>query len=141
MLPPPVKRPLQARFFSTTPALLCTVPQVPLPIPVVKLSSLGFGLKPQQPARVVVVVIGVVVVVTIVVVVATGPVVVVVVVTSVVVVVAGGAVVVVVAPPGGQGFGEQLPGPTLRGWFASHAVSATHSPTNAPPTDPQHCFW
>ena len=70
--PPPVKRPLQARFFDTVPLESCTVPQLPLPTPVVKLSSLGFGLKPQQPARVVVVVIGVVVVVTIVVVVAMG---------------------------------------------------------------------
>ena len=120
MLPPPVKRPLQARFFDTVPLESCTVPQLPLPIPVVKFSTLGFGLKPQQPARVVVVVIGVVVVVTIVVVVATGPVVVVVVVTSVVVVVAGGAVVVVVAPPGGQGFGEQLPGPASCPPWALH---------------------
>jgi len=130
----------------------CTVPQLPLPTPVVKLSSLGFGLTPQKPARVVVVVIGVVVVVTIVVVVAmgpvvvvvvvvvtivvvvaTGPVVVVVVVTSVVVVVAGGAVVVVVvvaggavvvvvAPPGGQGFGEQLPGPASCPPWALHSA-------------------
>ena len=61
-----------------------------------------------------------------------------------VVVLAAGAVVVVdvvgIVAFGGQGLGEQVPGPTLRGWFASHAVSATHSPTNAPPTDPQHCF-
>ena len=61
-----------------------------------------------------------------------------------VVVLAAGAVVVVdvvgIVVFGGQGLGEQLPGPTLRGWFASHAVSATHSPTNAPPADPQHCF-
>src|SRR5437773_9255377 len=61
-----------------------------------------------------------------------------------VVVLAAGAVVVVdvvgIVVFGGQGLGEQVPGPTLRGWFASHVVSATHSPTNAPPADPQHCF-
>ena len=93
MLPPPVKRPLQARFFSTTPALLCTVPQLPLPIPVVKVSSLGIGLKPQQPTRVVVVVVVTIVVV----VVATGAEVVVVATGAEVVVVATGAEVVVVA--------------------------------------------
>ena len=38
----------------------------------------------------------------------------------VVVVVAGGAVVVVVAPPGGQGFGEQLPGPASCPPWALH---------------------
>jgi hypothetical protein len=93
LLPPPVKRPPQARFFSVTPVPLCTVPQLPAPIPVVKASSLGFGLKPQHCVpRVVVVVTGVVVVV---VVVATGAVVVVVAAGPVVVVVAAGAVVVV----------------------------------------------
>ena len=93
LLPPPVKRPPQARLFSVAPALLCTVPQLPLPIPVVKVSSLGIGLKPQQPTRVVVVVVVTIVVV----VVATGAVVVVVATGAVVVVVATGVVVVVVA--------------------------------------------
>jgi len=45
------------------PALFCTVPQLPAPMPVVKLSSFGFGEKPQQAARVVVVTLDVVVVV------------------------------------------------------------------------------
>jgi len=47
----------------TVPALFCTVPQLPAPMLVVKLSSLGFGEKPQQAARVVVVTLDVVVVV------------------------------------------------------------------------------
>src|SRR5216110_262880 len=42
--PPPVKRPPQSRFFSTTPLVLCTVPQLPLPMLVVKLNPLGCGL-------------------------------------------------------------------------------------------------
>ena len=79
--------------------LVTKLPQLPDPTPVVKLSALGLGLKPQQPARVVVVVAGAVVVVVtvVVVVVATGAVVVVVATGRVVVVVATGAVVVVVA--------------------------------------------
>ena len=66
MLPPPVKRPLHARFLVTVPLLACTVPQLPLPMPVVKLNLVG--LTPQQTARVVVVVLEVVVVVVVVVV-------------------------------------------------------------------------
>src|SRR2546425_5043561 len=102
LLPPPVKRPPQARFLVTVPKLFCTVPQLPAPMPVVKFSSLGFGLKPQQPARVVVVVVVTIVVVVVttgaeVVVVATGAEVVVVATGAEVVVVATGAVVVVVA--------------------------------------------
>ena len=45
------------------PVLVCTVPQFPLPMLVVKFSLPGFGLKPQQAGRVVVVVEDVVVVV------------------------------------------------------------------------------
>ena len=37
------------------PAVVSAVPQFPVPMPVVKLSWLGCGLKPQQPARVVLV--------------------------------------------------------------------------------------
>jgi hypothetical protein len=59
--PPPVKSPLQARFFVTVPMLFCIVPQLPVPMPVVKLSRVG--LTPQQSATVVVVVLEVVVVV------------------------------------------------------------------------------
>ena len=122
--PPPVKRPLQARFFDTVPLESCTVPQLPVPMPVVKFSSLGFGLKPQQLARVVVVVTGAVVVVTIVVVVATGP------------------VVVVVVGPGGQGFGEQLPGPASCPPWALHCAGVrSMQVSKAPPADDwtQHC--
>jgi len=158
--PPPVKRPLQARFFDTVPLESCTVPQLPVPMPVVKFSSLGFGLKPQQLARVVVVVTGAVVVVTIVVVVATGPVVVVVATGPVVVVVATGPVVVVVATgpvvvvvatgpvvvvvvgPGGQGFGEQLPGPASCPPWALHCAGVrSMQVSKAPPADDwtQHC--
>src|SRR5436309_11500365 len=46
LLPPPVKRPPQARFFDTVPLESCTVPQLPLPMPVVKLNPLGCGLPP-----------------------------------------------------------------------------------------------
>ena len=52
----------------TVPALLCTVPQLPAPMPVVKSSRLGFGLKPQQAGMVVLVVVAVVMVVVVVVV-------------------------------------------------------------------------
>jgi len=80
--PPPVKRPLQARFFDTAPVLSCTVPQFPLPTPVVKLRRVG--PTPQHACAMVVVVVLDVVVVT----------------AMLVVVVVGGAVVdvVVVAP-------------------------------------------
>jgi hypothetical protein len=75
--PPPVKRPLHARFLLTAPVLVSTVPQFPLPTPVVKLSRAGFT--PQhRPAIVVVVVLDVMVEL---------------------VVVGGGGVDVVVVPP------------------------------------------
>src|SRR5207244_1001990 len=83
-------------FSSKTPVLVTKLPQLPDPTPVVKFSTLGLGLKPQQPARVVVVVVVTVVVV----VVATGRVVVVVATGAVVVVVATGRVVVVVVAAG-----------------------------------------
>ena len=71
------------------PALPSSLPQFPLPMPVVKLSLPGCGLKPQQPGRVVVVVGGGAVVV----VVGGGG--------AVVVVVGGGGAVVVVVGGGG----------------------------------------
>src|SRR5437870_5568264 len=40
---------------KVVPAVVSAVPQFPVPMPVVKLSWLGCGLKPQQPARVVLV--------------------------------------------------------------------------------------
>jgi hypothetical protein len=80
--PPPVKRPLHARFLLTVPLLVWTVPQFPLPTSVVKLRRVG--PTPQHAWAMVVVVVLDVVVVT----------------AMVVVVVVGGAVVdvVVVAP-------------------------------------------
>jgi hypothetical protein len=60
--PPPVKRPLHARFFVTVPALFCTVPQFPLPTTVVKLRRVG--PTPQHAWTMVVVVVLDVVVVT-----------------------------------------------------------------------------
>jgi len=129
-----------------TPVPLCTVPQLPAPIPVVKASSLGFGLKPQHCVpRVVVVVTGVVVVV---VVVATGAVVVVVAAGPVVVVVAAGAVVVVavgavvVVLLGGQGFGEQVPAPALIPFWVPHSVSLrSKQSTKAPIGDDCSQHW
>ena len=59
--PPPVKRPLHARFLVTAPVLVCTVPQFPLPMLVVKLSIVGFT--PQHRFAIVVVVVLAVVVV------------------------------------------------------------------------------
>src|SRR5437016_7337117 len=63
LLPPPVKRPPHARFFDTLPFESCTVPQLPVPVLVVKFSLVG--LMPQQGPPIVVVVVdpGVVVVV------------------------------------------------------------------------------
>jgi len=48
------------------PKLFFTVPQLPVPVLVVKFSRLGLGLKPQQAGMVVVVVVIVVVVVVVV---------------------------------------------------------------------------
>src|SRR3989454_966175 len=48
-------RPPQRRLVKVVPAVVSAVPQFPVPMPVVKLSWLGCGLKPQQPARVVLV--------------------------------------------------------------------------------------
>ena len=53
--PPPVKRPLHARFFETVPLLVCTVPQFPVPTLVVKLRRVGFT--PQHACTIVVVVV------------------------------------------------------------------------------------
>ena len=85
------------------PALPSSLPQFPLPMPVVKLSLPGCGLKPQQPARVVVVVGGGAVVVVVVVVGGGGAVVVVVGGGGAVVVVVGGGGAVVVVVVGGGG--------------------------------------
>jgi hypothetical protein len=65
--PPPVKRPLHARFFDTVPLAACTLPQFPVPTAVVKLRRVGFT--PQHACTIVVVVVLDVVVVTVVVVV------------------------------------------------------------------------
>jgi hypothetical protein len=69
--PPPVKSPLQARFFDTVPLLSCTVPQFPLPMLVVKLRRVGFT--PQHAAWAMVVVVVDVVVATVVDVVVVAP--------------------------------------------------------------------
>jgi len=79
------------------PVLNCVMPLLPVPMPVVKLSRPGFGVKPQQAAASVVVVVGGAAVVVV------GPAVVVVggaavVVVGPAVVVVGGAAVVVVGP-------------------------------------------
>ena len=113
---------------------------VPQPLePVVKESSEGTPLQQSHP--------GVVVVVTELVVVVVAAALVVVVAAAEVVVVAAPVVVVVAAPvvvvvPGGQGFGEQVPAPTLIPFCAAHcaAVSSVQV-SKAPPADDCTQHW
>src|SRR5438093_1372163 len=64
LLPPPVKRPPQARFLVTAPELICTMPQLPLPMPVVNESRMKLEVAQVHGwGMVVVVVVPVIVVV------------------------------------------------------------------------------